>query len=62
MESMKICYNGDNFSIVTTTLAIYIAGVYNTGQQCIAGVIDTCDKHKIANISSNFCKNLKWPQ
>ncbi len=27
------------------------------GEQFIAGVNDTGDKHKLANISANFCKN-----
>ncbi len=28
----------------------------------IAGVVDASDKHKVANIFTNFRKNSKWPQ
>ncbi len=34
----------------------------NTGEQLIAGVNDSDDKHKVVNISAKFCKNSKWPQ
>jgi hypothetical protein len=46
---------GNNLSPVT--LAIIITGVVDTGEQ-----LDTGDKHKVAIISANFCKNSKWPQ
>ncbi len=39
-----------------------IAGVTYTGKQLIAGVVDSGNKHKIANISANFCKNLNQPE
>ncbi len=38
-----------------------IAGVVDTVDQLIAGVVVTGDKHKVANISTNFRKNSKWP-
>ncbi len=34
----------------------------NTGEQLIAGVNNSDDKHKVVNISAKFCKNSKWPQ
>jgi hypothetical protein len=39
----------------------FIAGVIDTGEQLITGVIDTCDKHLFANVSENFQKNSKLP-
>jgi hypothetical protein len=29
----------------------------NGGKQIFAGVVDSGDKHKVANISANFCKH-----
>ncbi len=37
----------------------------NIGQSPVlttAGFVYTANKHKVANISANFCKNLEWPQ
>ena len=34
--------------------------LFDTGEQLIAGVVDTGDKHSFANISANFRKNSKW--
>jgi hypothetical protein len=65
---------GDNLSLVTTnntshslssltmTSAIItvIAVVVDTCEQFIDGVKNIVVKHKIVNISANFCKNLKW--
>jgi hypothetical protein len=34
--------------------------LFDTGEQLIAGVIDTSDKYSLANISANFQKNSKW--
>ncbi len=48
------------FSPVAMTLSI--AGAIDTGEKLMAGVVDTGNKHKVANISPNFHKNLKWPQ
>jgi hypothetical protein len=30
-------------------------------KQRITSIVDTGKKHKVANISLNFCKNLQWP-
>ncbi len=35
------------------------AGVADTGEKFIAGVVDTADKHSFANISANFRKKSK---
>jgi hypothetical protein len=57
-----------NLSLVSTTPAItenllqgLIAGVVDSGEQLVS-VVDTDDKHSLANISANFQKNSKWPQ
>jgi hypothetical protein len=34
----------------------------DTGEQLIAGVVNTSDQHKDANISANFLKNPKLPE
>jgi hypothetical protein len=69
MESIKI-QKKTSALVSTTLLKIYcrkqrrqhIAGVFVTGGQPIASVVDTGDKDIIVNNSVNFCKNLKWPQ
>ncbi len=38
-----------------------IAGIIDTGDQLIAGVVVTGDKHKVLNIFANFRKHSKWP-
>ncbi len=55
-----------NLSPVSTTPALtenlwqgLFAGVVDTGEQLIAGVVYTSDKHSSANISANFQKNSK---
>ncbi len=35
---------------------VFIAGVNDTGGKLLTGVVDTCDKHKVANITANFVK------
>ncbi len=35
------------------------AGVVDTGEQLIAGIVDTVDKHSFANISANFRKKIE---
>ncbi len=63
MESMKTRGPGQGvIAGVIYTGKQFIAGVVYTGKQFIAGVVDLVNKHKIANISSNFCTNLKQPQ
>jgi hypothetical protein len=44
------------------TLVLFITGVVHSGEQLITGVVDTGDKHKVANISVTLCLNLKWSQ
>jgi hypothetical protein len=41
---------------------LIFASVIDTGEQVIAGVMDTGDKHSFENISANFRKNLKRSQ
>jgi hypothetical protein len=36
-----------------------VTGAVSSGEQLIAGVVDTGDKHKVSNNSANFRKNLK---
>jgi hypothetical protein len=49
---------GDNLSPVTTTPAIIYRRVIDADEQLFAGVVDTGED---ANISTNLCKNPKWP-
>jgi hypothetical protein len=46
---------------VATTPVIIYRGVIDTSKQLITSVVDNGDKHKVANISLNFRKNLQWP-
>jgi hypothetical protein len=43
-------------------MTLVITGAIDTGEKLMAGVVDTGDKHKVANISPNLHNNLKWPQ
>ncbi len=55
-----------NFPPVSTTqaklVAKFAAGVVDTGGNFATGVIDTRGAPWLANISSNFRKNSKWPK
>ncbi len=48
-----------NTTSVKSTGKNTTACVVYTGEQLIAGVVDTGDKHRVVNISANFFKNLK---
>jgi hypothetical protein len=59
-----VLFTGDKLfaSVVRNRLKSGIAGVGYTFEQLIAGVVDTGNKHKVVNISANFCKNSQQPQ
>jgi hypothetical protein len=40
---------------------VSMAGVNDTGDKLFTGVVDTCDKHKVANTFANFGKIRNGP-
>jgi hypothetical protein len=37
----------------------FIASIVDTSEQLIFGIVDTGDKHKVANISENFLLKIR---
>ncbi len=58
---LSAIYKSSKPFLISALTCDNISGVVYTGDEHFAGVSDTGDKHKVANIPTNFRKNSKQP-